>query len=146
MVPPAGLGAADGTRPPAVSDPVIDYVPTGRPGHRAPHLILQRDGAELSTLDLFDGGFTLLAGARGRAWVTSAQAACERWTLPLQTMTVGPDADLADPADRWGELYGVGPEGAVLVRPDGHVAWRSAAASSDPGAEIGRALARACGR
>ena len=141
-----GALLGDGTSPPAVSDPVIDYLPTARPGHRAPHLILQRDGVELSTLDLFDGAFTLLAGARGWSWVESAHTAAERLTVPLQAMTVGTDADLADPTGCWCELYGVGPEGGVLVRPDGHVAWRSAKACADTGAEIERALARALGR
>ena len=30
------------------------------------------------------------------------------------------------------ELYGIGPAGAALIRPDGFVAWRADSSSSDP--------------
>src|SRR6185503_14350027 len=63
-----GALVPDGTAAPEVEDPVIDYAPTARPGHRAPHLALQYQGREISTLDLFDGSFTLLAGDSGRDW------------------------------------------------------------------------------
>jgi 2-polyprenyl-6-methoxyphenol hydroxylase-like FAD-dependent oxidoreductase len=39
---------ADGTAPPTVEDAVVDYVPCGRPGHRAPHVWLERDGERRS--------------------------------------------------------------------------------------------------
>ena len=45
------------------------------PGTRAPHYWLQRDGQQLSTLDLIDRHFVLLAAADGGAWCTSARDA-----------------------------------------------------------------------
>ncbi len=39
-----------------------------RPGTRAPHVWLDRDGERISTLDLFGRGFVLLAGPEGGAW------------------------------------------------------------------------------
>ncbi len=51
----------------------------GRPGTRAPHMYLQRDGRQISTLDLFDRNFTLLAGPEGNAWCESAR--CGRKTI-----------------------------------------------------------------
>ena len=126
-----GALVPDGTAPPEVADPVIDYVPTARPGHRAPHLRLEHNRREISTLDLFDGSFTLLAGAAGLPWREPSRAAARRLGVPLQAFTVGPGGDLEDPERRWPALYGVGGEGAVLVRPDGHVGWRTGGQTSD---------------
>jgi 2-polyprenyl-6-methoxyphenol hydroxylase-like FAD-dependent oxidoreductase len=137
-----GALVPDGTRPPDSGDAVIDYVPTARPGHRAPHLPLERDGREISTLDLFDRSFTLLVGPQAGPWREAGRAAAARLGAPLQGFTVGPGGDLRDPNGRWLDLYGVGPRGAVLVRPDGHVGWRCADQRGDAGAELDRALAR----
>src|SRR5258708_2432416 len=43
---------------------------------------------------------------------------------------IGNDGDLGDPDGDWHEAYGVDADGAVLVRPDGHVAWRSRSGAS----------------
>ena len=140
----------DGTAPPVVDDPVIDYVPIARPGHRAPHARLERDGREISTLDLFDGSFTLLAGSGAADWRGAAGDVARSLGVPLHAFTIGSDgeasADLRDLDHEWPELYGVGTRGAVLVRPDGHVAWRSAAGHADPRAEIDSVLRRILAR
>src|SRR5205807_1598303 len=54
----SSLVVSDGSAPPACADPIARYVPTARPGARAPHVWLERDGEELSTLDLFERGYT----------------------------------------------------------------------------------------
>jgi hypothetical protein len=46
--------------------------------------------------------------------------------------------DLIDADGTWHEAYGVETDGAVLVRPDGYVGWRSRSGSSRP-AEVLRA-------
>nr|MDQ3936727.1 FAD-dependent monooxygenase [Actinomycetota bacterium] len=74
---------ADGTEPPRVANPVIDYVPTGHPGARAPHLWLERDGEELSTLDLLGASFVLLGGHDAEPWRSAAAAAAEDLGVPL---------------------------------------------------------------
>ena len=121
-----GALVPDGTSPPELEDPVVEYLPMARPGHRAPHVRLRRGGTEISTLDLFDGSFTLLATEEGRPWVEKARQAADELSVPLKAFTVGTESDLGDPEGRWREIYAVGAAGAVLVRPDGHVAWRSA--------------------
>jgi hypothetical protein len=70
-----GAVIPDGSAAPEVDDSVADYVPTARPGHRAPHIVLERVTTEVSTLDLFGTAFPLLAGRtdrpgspRPRAW------------------------------------------------------------------------------
>ncbi len=60
--------------PAAVDDPVTEYVPSARPGNRAPHVWLRRGNEQISTIDLFGPRFVLLAGSRGDAWLRAAQA------------------------------------------------------------------------
>jgi putative polyketide hydroxylase len=96
----------------------------GRPGTRAPHMYLQRDGRQISTLDLFDRNFTLLAGTEGIAWCESARAAGKQLAFPVDVHRVGA-AGLADPDGAFTAAYGIEPTGAVLVRPDGFLAWRA---------------------
>ena len=97
------------------------YEPTARPGSRAPHAWLA-DGR--STLDLQGDGFTLLELAPGADTADFERAAAARG-LPLTRVAVT-DSTVAD-------LYG---RRLVLVRPDGHVAWRSDTLLADPNAVI----------
>ena len=60
--------------------------------------------------------------------------------------TIGKDGDLADPDGNWHDAYGVDTDGAVLVRPDGHVAWRSRTSASNPLDVLRTALDRLFGR
>ena len=100
--------------------------PSASPGTRAPHLALD-DGR--STLDLFGLRFVLLAGPQGVGWRAAAEQA------GLDAHTIG--------AAGFGELYGVGDEGASLVRPDGFVAWRTRdAAGEDAAAALEQMLGR----
>ncbi|MEV0980898.1 FAD-dependent monooxygenase [Streptomyces sp. NPDC049915] len=96
----------------------------GRPGSRAPHLRLRRGGAELSVLDLFGDRPVLLTGPDNRDWQEAARAVSHELGVPLALYGIG--SELTDVDDRWPELYGVTARGAVLVRPDGVVAWRCA--------------------
>jgi 2-polyprenyl-6-methoxyphenol hydroxylase-like FAD-dependent oxidoreductase len=132
----------DGTEPPRVGDPVIDYVPCARPGHRAPHLWLERGGGRVSTLDLLGPGFTLLAGARGETWVAAAHEAAQRLGVRVDAHAVGAHGGLMDADGAFGGLYGIEASGAVLVRPDGHVAFRAQRAAADPARELSDALGR----
>jgi 2-polyprenyl-6-methoxyphenol hydroxylase-like FAD-dependent oxidoreductase len=116
--------AADGTRPPDVTDSYSDYVPSATPGARAPHVWLGHREAWLSTLDLFGSAFTLLAAPGGGPWCTVAAAVERELGVSIDRYQIGA-AGLHD-LGRFTEAYGLGEDGAVLVRPDGHVAWRSA--------------------
>jgi len=122
----------DGTALPEVSNPVTDYVPTARPGSRAPHVWLEHGGERLSTLDLFDAGFVLLAAQAGAAWCQAAVEVAHARRVPLHAFTVGPQRDLVDPDGSWATTYEVEQEGAVLVRPDGYVTWRSRSGMTNP--------------
>jgi 2-polyprenyl-6-methoxyphenol hydroxylase-like FAD-dependent oxidoreductase len=103
------------------------------PGTRAPHLVLKRDGSEISTLDLFGRNFTLLAGPNGAAWCRAARAVAAELALGLDAVNVGDARGLIeDPEGKFPEAYGIEPAGCVLVRPDGFVAWRSRTAQEAP--------------
>lgn len=140
----------DGASPPEVDDEVADYVPDGRPGTRAPHVWIERDGTRSTTLDLFGTGFTVLAGPAGEAWCRAAAAVGARTGAAVSAHAVGAAGHWADPNRDFGARYGVEADGAVLVRPDGHVAYRCArcdggqeAAERELGVALGRVLARA---
>jgi 2-polyprenyl-6-methoxyphenol hydroxylase-like FAD-dependent oxidoreductase len=96
----------------------------GRPGSRAPHVAVERAGATISTLDLFGTAFVLLAGPEGEAWHEAASRAAGAVDVPVEAHRVGGD-ELRDPAGGFAAAYGISASGAVLVRPDGFVAWRA---------------------
>jgi hypothetical protein len=61
--------------------------------------------------------------------------------LPLSAVGLGDDIEAEDP-DAFHELYGIEPGGAVLVRPDGHVAWRARAMDPAPDQRLADVLRR----
>jgi 2-polyprenyl-6-methoxyphenol hydroxylase-like FAD-dependent oxidoreductase len=102
----------------------INYKPTSRPGCRAPHVWLA-DGR--STLDLFGRGFVLFMfdGQSGDA--AALREAAEQRGVPLRVVRIDEPAARAVYEKRY-----------VLVRPDGHVAWRSDSMPEDPDAVLGK--------
>ncbi|MBV9944391.1 MAG: FAD-dependent monooxygenase [Solirubrobacterales bacterium] len=97
-----------------------------RPGSRAPHVFVERGGRRMSTLDLLGRNFVLLLAPGGEAWRGAAGAAAKKLGLPLDSHVI-PDQQFPD-------AYGITGAGAILVRPDGFVAWRAAdgTAASEP--------------
>jgi 2-polyprenyl-6-methoxyphenol hydroxylase-like FAD-dependent oxidoreductase len=116
--------------------------PGGRPGTRAPHLVVESAGAPASVLDVFGQAFVLLAAPRGAAWCEAAEQVAGELGVPLVAHRVAADGSLVDRGGAFPALYGTGDEGAVLVRPDGVVAWRTAAAAAEPRAELDHVLRR----
>jgi putative polyketide hydroxylase len=101
------------------------YVPTTLPGSRAPHVPLLKDEQVISTLDLFEKEFVLLIGADGDQWKIAANELSRKLSFPLKVYKVAEDGDFISPDNTWYDIYEITTKGAVLVRPDGHVAWRS---------------------
>jgi putative polyketide hydroxylase len=117
----------DGTEP--VRSTVSDYRETGHPGARAPHIWLRRsDGQRLSTLDIGASGFVVLAGAGGQAWLQAAAVAAEIHGVEVTHQQIGGGSDLTEDGRDWEATYGIAGDGAVLIRPDGHVGARFATA------------------
>jgi 2,4-dichlorophenol 6-monooxygenase len=127
-------------------DPVLYYTPTTRPGARLPHARLERDGQPLSSLDLVDPqGFTLLTGVGGHHWHASAEQIAERVRTPITVHVIGERGGLYDPYGDWANRCEVDTTGAVLIRPDGHIAWRCPTATPDSPQQLTNAIDRALG-
>ena len=113
--------------------PEPDFVDDGRPdidaresralpGTRAPHIELSRDGETISAIDLYMGKFVLMAGPAGDSWCDAAATVSDELHLDIDCHRIG--RDVFDEGD-FCARYGITGAGAVLVRPDGYVAWRS---------------------
>lgn len=134
-----GALVPDGSTAPAVSVMGDELVPTGRPGHRLPHMWVETGGEKRSTLDLLDyGRFTLFTASDGSAWSDAASSLSDK--ASVNAVQIGGTND-AQPVDGdFAELCGIGPDGAILVRPDGHVAWRSVGSVDEPAATLNAVL------
>jgi 2-polyprenyl-6-methoxyphenol hydroxylase-like FAD-dependent oxidoreductase len=113
---PSPIVLPDGTPPP--DDSVSRYIPTSRPGSRAPHAWLAEGK---STIDLFGNGFVLLQFGGAAEDIMGLTAAASTRKVPLKVV------DVASP-----EIASLYERRLVLVRPDGHVAWRGDSITVDP--------------
>ena len=139
----------DGTPAPELADEVRIYQPSTRPGSPLPHAWIEDEqGARRPIKDLVaPGRFLLIAGEEGDDWCTAAAELADSQQLPLDSLRIGHlDGDLFDPRCSWLRHRGIGPGGAVLVRPDRFIAWRSAGPSADPPGELAEALGLLLGR
>jgi hypothetical protein len=90
--------------------------PSTSPGSRAPHLLLRKDHAVRSFYDLFDPRkFVLFCSGRGTAWIEAHER--EFKDVPIKVVTV--------PLGEFFSKYQIRDTGAVLVRPDGIIAWKA---------------------
>ena len=114
------------------------------PGARMPHAWLEGPDGRISTLDLVGPGLTLISGPAGDAWSCAASSIASDLPFALDAHLVG--AELDSRYDVFCERFGLGGDGAVLVRPDGHIAWRREAGSvTDHVAALADAVAHAIG-
>jgi hypothetical protein len=114
---------------------VVTYRPTTRPGARLPHAYILHEGRPMPVHDIL--------GADGLTLLTSSAS---QWSAALRDLAEFPIVVTrlvaADPRDE-GELvalFEVGDRGAVLVRPDGHVAWRTSKAAPEGSSDLNRFL------
>ncbi|KNB51255.1 FAD-dependent monooxygenase [Streptomyces caatingaensis] len=120
--------------------------PSGRPGTRATHVPIEQNGSPLSTLDLFGRGFVLMTGDGDADWHTVVEQAASGRGVPVTVHRIGPrSSELTDAEGRWATSYGVSAGGAVLVRPDGFIAWRGHTLDGRSAKALSAALDAACG-
>lgn len=132
----------DGTPPAESADDMRVHTPSTRPGSPLPHAwVDDEDGNRRPIKDLVaPGRFLLIAGEDGQPWVEAAQELAAAGQ-PVDALRIGHvEGDLYDARSLWARHRGISREGAVLVRPDRFVAWRSAGAAEDPAGELGSAL------
>jgi 2-polyprenyl-6-methoxyphenol hydroxylase-like FAD-dependent oxidoreductase len=125
----------DNTQPESFSTAV--YVPTDRPGARFPHLWLDDEKNE-STLDWFNQNLSLVAGPLGSEWLEAGAVVSSKLGVSLDLHQL-PSAPVS-------AGFHMGDRGAVLVRPDGHVAWRVPWLPESPGDHLASAMSTLLGR
>jgi 2,4-dichlorophenol 6-monooxygenase len=139
----------DGSPQPESVDAIRLYQPCARPGHPLPHAWIDDEGGMRRPLkDLVrPGHFLLIAGEDGHGWCAAARHIAAAHGLALDCLRIGElDGDLFDPRLAWTHVRGIGRQGAVLVRPDRFIGWRSASTAEDPAAELAGALSRILGK
>jgi hypothetical protein len=87
-------------------------------------VIVKRAGEEVSTIDLFAGTWVLCGGPAGRLWPQFLRNSPSATALRVAYHGIEPAGNLRDVNGRWSAASGVDADGAVLIRPDGFVAWR----------------------
>ena len=154
----SSLEASDGSRPEDLAHDfgVVYPVPGGAaqtaqetglpgpvPGARAPHAWVERDGRRISMLDLYGDRLTLITGPAGSGWRAAAE---ELAAHGLPVVAVQLERDVADPSGTAASAYALADGATVLVRPDGHIAWRAEASSPLPIPDLAAAVHAALGR
>jgi 2,4-dichlorophenol 6-monooxygenase len=136
---------SDGSPAPRPADDIRLYEPSTTPGAPLPHAwIDDEDGVRRPIKDLVaPGRFLLIAGEDGAAWCEAAEQLAADAGVPLDAGRIGHiDGDLYDPRCMWLRSRGIGRDGAVLVRPDRFVGWRSMGASEQPLEALADVLSR----
>ncbi|MEU1528845.1 FAD-dependent oxidoreductase [Streptomyces fagopyri] len=131
----------------ADADPDVPVIPDvlelrAAPGTRAPHMPVTREGIAVSTIDLYEQSFVLLSGSAEGPWSKAARAAADKAGVPVTPYSIGsgPGFDLDTGTADWAAVHGTTAAGAVLVRPDGFVAWRTESIPDSPEQELTRVL------
>jgi hypothetical protein len=122
------------------------FRPEARPGARAPHVWLSIGGERISTLDLFGRELVLLTAGSGARWRTAAARVTAEYGADLPISVHSVDHRMRDASGSFADAYGLEAGGAVLVRPDGVVAWRCRTAPEDHGRALAAAVAISLGR
>jgi 2,4-dichlorophenol 6-monooxygenase len=100
---------------------------------------VDRAGERRSMLDLLaTDRCTLIVGRDGAAWLNAADPGAIRMLVPGR--------DFADIDGGWARAAEIGADGALLVRPDQHVAWRTMGALDDPAGALDAVLRHVSGR
>lgn len=143
----SGAVLSDGTRPAPSRDEDLYHVMSTSPGAHLPHAWVGDNVDKHAMMDLAPyTRWTLLTGVAGEAWASAADKVAHELGVPLETVVIGPGREVTDLYYDWAKLREVEESGAILVRPDKHVAWRSMTLADDPDAALRDALLRVLGR
>lgn len=113
-------------------DPELFYQPTTHPGAHLPHAWVQTRGQLVSTIDLVGHGtITLLVGVAGQPWIDAMAKVAAETGIDVKVRQIGRRCDVDDVYGTWSRLREISDDGALLVRPDGVVAWRSPELQTD---------------
>lgn len=138
---------SDGPEPLDERDPDLYHRRSTVPGAKLPHAWVGNHTTKLAMLDLapYDR-WTVITGTNGGAWVEAASSASAALGVDVETVVIGPGQEVTDLYYDWARVREIGEDGALLVRPDKHIAWRVAELPTDPAAALTAALATVLGR
>jgi 2,4-dichlorophenol 6-monooxygenase len=139
----SGAVIPDGTPKQDNSSPLAIFHPSTRPGHSLPHAWVEDLLHRTALGDLIGGRFVLIAGEAGSEWRDAALSVAKEHGITLDAFTVGgTEGDWLDVSRAWERLREHGPAGAILVRPDRFIAWRSMDLTPDPHATLSEVFGR----
>ena len=138
----------DGTaRPEPARDPELYYQASTVPGSHLPHAWVGDAASKVSTLDLAPyGAFTLFTGIAGEAWADAAEKVGRDLNVPIKTVIIGPGREVTDIYYDWARVREIDEDGALLVRPDKFIGWRSMSLPVAPDQALRDALTSLLGR
>lgn len=132
----------DGTPfPDFVRDSELYYTPTTHPGAHIPHAWVEKERTRVSTVDLAGrGDFALIVGVGGGPWIAAAENLVSSLGVTIPTYSVGVRCEYDDVFGTWATLREIADDGALLVRPDGYIAWRSLTCPDDAASALASAV------
>jgi 2,4-dichlorophenol 6-monooxygenase len=137
---------ADGS-PEPTRDPDLYYEMSTLPGAHLPHAWVGDTMSRMAMMDLVPyHRFTLITGIAGGAWAAVADKVAQELGVPLETVVIGPGREVTDLYYDWAKLREVAEDGALLVRPDKHIAWRSLTMPGDPEGALHTAMNQILGK
>jgi 2,4-dichlorophenol 6-monooxygenase len=139
---------SDGSKlPEPRRDPQLYYEQSTVPGSHLPHAWVGDHKVKLATMDIAPySQFTLMTGIAGQPWEDVAEKVATELKVPLAAVVIGPGRDVTDLYYDWAKVREIDESGALLIRPDKHVAWRVMTMPADPYSALRDALARILGR
>jgi 2,4-dichlorophenol 6-monooxygenase len=138
---------SDGAERPESRDADLYYALSTVPGAHLPHAWVGDAMHRRAMMDLAPyTRWTLITGIAGDAWEAAAEKVAREFGLPLSAVVIGPGREVTDLYYDWAKLREVEEEGALLVRPDKHIAWRSMGLPEDPEGALRAALGSILGR
>ncbi|MGW6425075.1 FAD-dependent monooxygenase [Nocardia sp. NPDC055053] len=135
----------DGTPfPVPTRDPQLYYHPTTHPGAYLPHAWVEHQRRKVSTLDLAGHGrYCLIVGIGGEPWAGAAEKISMELGIELPVFAIGPRCEYDDVVGEWAGLRETDDGGALLIRPDRHIAWRAHTRDTNPDKTLRTAVRQA---
>lgn len=139
---------SDGShRPLPVRDPQLYYEQSTVPGSHLPHAWVGDHKVRLAAMDIAPySQFTLITGIAGQDWVDAAAKVAADLGVALEAVVIGPGCEVTDLYYDWAKVREIDESGALLIRPDKHIAYRATTLPSHPAAELRAALESILGR
>jgi 2,4-dichlorophenol 6-monooxygenase len=131
------------------TDSDLYYRPSTDPGAHLPHVWIEKDRRQISTLDLVTpDGFTLISGIQGDVWHNAASMVAKEFDVPISYFPIGLRQEYDDVFGDWSRIRGIDDDGCLLIRPDRFVAWRSKRGTTKSAATsaLSTAMAQVLGR